>query len=155
MSRTLKDRPYWVLKNDAAMDRYATHNHLMTIREKVGEEPVYRHVPDKDGWHWHDELMYMRPIFSRRVERVDCDLDIPEISGHSWRGAKNCHYWLEYYPNVKSDKEYKRLTNGAKRSKVRQVLHNAVRDNGRTTDEECWDVDTHTDSKYDSSYWWD
>ena len=156
MSRTHKDRPYWVLKNDPEMDRYASHNHLKTVYEQIGEEPVYRHVPDKDGWHWHDELMYMRPIFGRRVEHVECDLDVPEVSGYSWRRDKNCHWWLEYYPNVKSHKEYKQLTNGAKRSKVRQVLHNAVRNNGRWADEEAWwDVDEHTDSKYDSSYWWD
>lgn len=155
MSRTRKDRPYWVLKNDPGMARFARHDHLVTIREKVGEEPVYRSALDKDGWHWHDEFLYMRPLYGRYVEQVDCDLDVPEISGYSWRHAKNCHYWLEYYPNVKSHKEYKRLTNGAKRSKVRQVLHSAIRDNGNCTEEEYWDVDTHTDSKYDSCYWWD
>jgi hypothetical protein len=155
MSRTRKDRPYWVLKNDPRVARFARHDHLVTIREKVGEEPVYRSALDKDGWHWQDEFLYMRPIYGRYVEQVDCDLDVPEISGYSWRHAKNCHYWLEYYPNVKSHKEYKRLTNGAKRSKVRQVLHSAIRDNGHCTEEEYWDVDTHTDSKYDSSYWWD
>lgn len=169
MSRTRKDRPYWVMKNDPEMDRYARHDHLVTLREQVGEEPVYRNVLDKDGWHWKEEVLYMRPIFRTWTETVDCTLDIPEEPVSIWRrktlkgktnedrlAEKNCFHWLEYYPNTRSSKDFKQLTNGAVRSKVRQQLHSAVRDYGTYWEDDDWyDVDVFVDSKHASNGWWD
>lgn len=161
MSRTRKDRPYWVLKNDPSMDRYATHDHIVVLREQIGEEPVYRKALDKDGWHWKDELWYMKKLYSHTAVNVDCTLDMPEEDGRVYRkrattneerlAQKNCYWWLEYYPNVKSSKDYKRLTNGAVRSKVRQQLNKAVRD--RNSDWE--DLDVFVDSKHVGNGWWD
>ena len=169
MSRTRKDRPYWVLKNDPKMDRYATHDHLVTLSELVGEEPVYRNALSKDGGHWEQKLWYTRKLYKRTVVPVDCTLDVPEGAPHTWRtkgprtktdderlAEKNCYWWLEYYPNVKSDKEYKRLTNGTVRSKVRQQLNKAVRDLGANWGDGDWDdVDVFVDSKYVGNGWWD
>lgn len=171
MSRTLKDRPYWVLKQDPSMSRYATHQHHVVLREEIAEEPVYRRVPTKDGWHWEDEVWYTRKLFKRWTANTDCTLDIPEGNPSSWRlrsprpipsnekklEEKNCYWWLEYYPNVRSHKDYKRLTNGAMRSKVRQQLHNAVRDYGSYCEDGAvwYDVDVAPDTKYASSCWWD
>ena len=42
MSRTLKDRPYWVKVNDKSLPRTPRHNH-----EEAGE-PLYRYLPVKD-----------------------------------------------------------------------------------------------------------
>jgi hypothetical protein len=49
------------------------------------------------------------------------------------------------------------LTNGAMRSKVRQQLHNAVRDYGSYCEDGAvwYDVDVAPDTKYASSCWWD
>lgn len=165
MSRTRKDRPYWVLKQDPKMDRYATHNHLVVLQELIGEEPVYRNVPDKHGWGWHEEVWYTRKLYRRTPVPVDCTLDIPEGPSHTWRrrartneerlDQKNCHWWLDYYPNVRSDKYYKQLTNGAVRSKVRQKLHEAVRDHGTNWNEDDWlDVDIFVDTKQVGNNWW-
>jgi len=166
MSRTHKDRPYWVLKNDPEMARYATHSHLVTLSELVDEEPVYRNVPDKDGWHWHEEVWYTRKIYKHWTVPVDCTLDIPEEDGRVWRkravtnderlAQKNCYWWLEYYPNTRSSKDYKRLTNGTVRSKVRQQLNKAVRDLGAYWEDGDWDdIDVFVDSKYVGNGWWD
>lgn len=168
MSRTRKDRPYWVLKNDPKMARYATHDHLVTLSEVVGEEPVYRTMPTKDGWHWQEVLWYTRKLYKHTRVEVDCTLDVPEGGPSKYWGKartktneerlaqKNCYWWLEYYPNVKSSKEYKRLTNGATRSKVRQQLHSAVRDLGTYWEDDDWyDVDIFEDSKHLSRGWWD
>lgn len=188
MSRTRKDRPYWVMKNDPTAERYARHDHLVTLREQIGEEPVYRNVPDKDGWHWKEEVLYMRPIFRTWTETVDCTIDTPEEPVSVWRrktyartneerlAEKNCFHWLEYYPNTRSNKDYKRLTNGAARSKVKQQLHSAVRDYGSWVEYPAWqwysddyydqefpwpeyidweDVDVFVDSKHLSRGWWD
>jgi len=168
MSRTRKDRPYWVIKNDPTADRYARHDHLVTLKEQVGEEPVMRRVPTKDGWHWTDEVWYMRKLYKYQVVEVPCTLDMPEEPVSAWRrkplsrtneeklAEKNCFHWLEYYPNVKSAKDYKRLTNGTVRSKVKQQLNKAVRDLGAYWEDGDWDdVDVFVDSKYVGNGWWD
>lgn len=165
MSRTYKDRPYWVMKNDPNADRYASHDHKVVLYHLIGEEPVYRNVPDKDGWHWHQELWYTKKLYDKEVVNVDCTLDMPEGPGSYWTrpksneerlDSKNCHWWLEYYPNVHSSKDFKRLTNSAVRSKVKQQLNSAVRDYGSYWEEDDWyDVDVFVDSKHMSAGWWD
>jgi|ERR1700741_668813 len=168
MSRTHKDRPYWVMKNDPNADRYARHDHLITLKEQIGEEPVMRRVPTKDGWHWTDEVWYVRKLYRYWTVPVDCTLDVPEEPMSVWRrktltrtnedklAEKNCFHWLEYYPNVRSSKDVKQLTNGAIRSKVRQQLHQAVRDYGSWWEDDDWyDVDIFVDSKHINSGWWD
>jgi hypothetical protein len=151
------------------MARYATHDHKVVLYHLIGEEPVYREVLDKDGWHWKRELWYTRKLYDKEVVNVDCTLDIPEgpkstwyrrsgrtISNEERLADKNCYWWLEYYPNIRSNKDFKQLTNGAVRSKVRQQLHNAIRDYGRDWDEDDWyDVDVFVDSKHVSAGWWD
>ena len=154
MSRTLKDRPYWVRVNDPKSSRRNSHKHHVMCREKVGEEPVYRRVPDKDGWHWHDELLYMRPIYRLWTEEVPCTIDMPEGSPSSWRTVKryrtdeefnnhqrtkkNCYRSLTFDGDYVSGKDFKRLTHSAERSKVRTQLHNAVRDNGSWVEDTFW-----------------
>ncbi len=169
MSRTRKDRPYWVLKNDPKMARYASHDHVVTLMELVGEEPVYRRVPDKDGYHWQDKLWYVRKLYKRTPVVVPCTLDIPEGTPSTWRyrspriisneerlKQKNCYWGLEYHPNIRSNKDMKQLTNGAVRSKVRQQLHEAVKSYGTDWDEDDWyDVDVFVDSKHIHAGWWD
>lgn len=164
MSRTRKDRPYWVMKNDPTVERYASHNHLALQTELMGEEPVYH-----NKWGTGEQLWYTRRLYKRWYEHVDCTLDIPEGTPSTWRlrsprtmtnedrlADKNCYWNLEYYPNIRSSKDFKRLTNGAVRSKVRQQLHNAVRDYGRYWEDGDWeDIDVFEDSKYTSSHWWD
>lgn len=163
MSRTLKDRPHWVRRNDPKTDKYAKHDHKVILREKVGEEPVMRRAYDRDGWHSHDEVWYYRPLFKRWIETIPCTLDVPENGPSSWRwrrprnltndelrNEKNCHWNLEYYPGGPSGKEYKRLTNGAIRSKVRTQLHLAL------VNDLDWDeVDINDGGKYLSRGWWD
>lgn len=182
MSRTKKDRPYWVRVNDPKSERYESHTHTVYCREKTGEEPIYRRKLSKDNWHWEDELIYMRPIYRIWPEEVPCTLDRHEQPPSQWRTrpktrtdaehnerqltGKHCNYWLRYDKDYVSGKFYKRLTNGAERSKIRTQLHNAVRDNGRWVDyplledQETWyedweDVDIVNDSKYASRGWYD
>lgn len=184
MSRTKKDRPHWVRVNDPKSSRYASHHHMVTCREKIDEEPIYRRALDKDGWHWHDEVIGQRPIYRLWQEEVPCTLDRPVEAPSSWRqrpktltddefnehrrNDKHCNYWLNYDGDYVSGKFFKRLTHSAERGKVRVQLHNAVRDNGRWIDypfldedaQEIWyedweDVDIHNDSKYASRGWWD
>lgn len=169
MSRTLKDRPHWVRRNDPKTEKYASHDHKVVLREKVGEEPVVRRRLSKDGWHWEDEVWYTRPLFKRWVEHVPCTLHVPETGPSKWRyrhprtlsneevlNDKHCYWNLEYYPGGPSGKEYKRLTNSAIRSKVRTQLHNAVRDYGQDWDEDDWyDIDINDGGKYLSRGWWD
>lgn len=151
MSRTLKDRPYKVLKSDPTMDRYCRHDHLKIHREKVGEKK-YIHTPAESIRDENGEFLYYIPerswivnVYDRWAENVDCTLDLSEDDPE-----KQCYWWLEYYPNIHSDKAFKRLTNGAIRSKVRQQLHTAL------TSGLGWDeIDIYTDSKYDWSGWWD
>jgi hypothetical protein len=126
------------------------HDHKIVCREQIGEEPVMRNVPDKDGWHWKEELHYMRPVYRRWVETVPCTLDMPESGPSEWWGArrnesnedkrtkKHCYWHLEYYPGGPSGKPYKRLTHSAERSKVHTQLHNAIRDNGRWVEDLFW-----------------
>ncbi len=172
MSRTLKDRPYWVRVNDPSSSRRASHTHMITCHEKIGEEPVYREVPDKDGWHWRKEVSYMRPLFRRWVETVPCTLNLPERrSSNSWRMAprklgeerneymrndKHCNYWLTHDGDYVSGKAFKRLTHSAERSKIRQQLQTALTTHNYWWDDGDWnDVDIHNDSKYASRGWWD
>lgn len=171
MSRTLKDRPYWVRVNDPRSSRYASHDHRVTCREQIGEEPVYRERPDKDGYHWHKELSYLRPLYRLWSETIPCTLDEPEKPPTTWRwhgprtmtdeqfnervrSRKNCNYHLTFDGDYRSGKDFKRLTHGAERSKIRQQLQTAM------TTHNCWwadweDVDIHNDSKYASRGWWD
>lgn len=172
MSRTLKDRPYWVRVNDPKSSRRASHQHHVTCREKIGEEPVYRQKLDKDGWHWHDELIYKRPVYRLWTEEIPCTLSRPEKSPSSWRmkhrtrtdeefnnkvlNDKHCNYWLMHDGDYVSGKDFKRLTHSAERGKIRTQLHNAVRDYGAYWEDDDWDdIDIHNDSKYASRGWWD
>lgn len=162
LSRTLKDRPHWVRRNDPKTEKYASHDHKVVCREKIGEEPITRRVPSKDGWHWYDEVWYTRPLFKRWVEHVPCTLDVLETGPSAWRSRrprvqtneekladKHCYWNLEYYPGGPSGKVYKRLTHGAERSKIRQQLQLALNSGD-------WDdVDIYNDSKYASRGWWD
>ena len=149
MSRTRKDRPYWVLHNDPKSPRKAHHHHLKTVREKVGEEPVYRDDFDGKPFVW-----YARPLYKRWVETVECDLDKPYKQNDGFHG-KNCSYYLDWYPeNYRSNKSMQRLTNGALRSKVRQQLHTALICQDPNEPANWWDVDIHSDSKYAKSGWW-
>ncbi|WPH59015.1 hypothetical protein SEA_LUCKYSOCKE_45 [Streptomyces phage LuckySocke] len=168
MSRTYKDRPHWVRRNDPTTEKYASHDHLITCREKVGEEPVMRRALSKDGWHWEDEVWYTRPLFKRWTEKVPCTLHVPEEGpSNHWRKTynrtneekrnnKNCFFNLEYYPGGPSGKVFKRLTHGAERSKIRQQLQVALNTHSHWWDDGEWDdVDIHNDSKYASRGWWD
>ncbi len=163
MSRTHKDRPHWVRRNDPKTDKYATHDHKVVCREQIGEEEVMRLVYDRDGWHTHKEVWYTRPLFKRWVETVPCTLDVPENGPSSWRyrrprtqtneeklADKHCYWNLEYYPGGPSGKEYKKLTNSALRSKVRTQLHMA-----RVNDLDWDEVDINDGGKYASRGWWD
>jgi len=158
LSRTLKDRPYWVLKNDPKMSRYATHAHIVMQREEIGEE-------EYDRYPWRpdvDPVTHIRKLYRRWYENIPCTLDIPEQSRHArqyarWQGrhtneemleGKYCEYWLRYYPNMKSDKAFKQLTNQAIRSRINQQLRAACH-------EDPEDVDISTDTKYNSRGWWD
>jgi hypothetical protein len=163
MSRTRKDRPYWVKVNDPTSPRYASHNHIVTLSEVVGEEPVYRDGYDKHGNLVHDVLYYIRKLYKHWPAQVDCTLDRPTAPpcmtnlSKVWRSpdndarlsAKHCEYRLIHDGDYVSGRTWKCLTNGAVRSKVRQQLHEALLNKN-------WDhVDIFTDSKYDSRGWWD
>jgi hypothetical protein len=168
MSRTRKDRPHWVIKNDPTADRYAQHHHLALQNELVGEEPVYKRVPTEEGWHWEDKYWYTRKLYKRWYVNVDCTLDVPEVAPSSWRFTypriminedrlvdKNCYWQLEYYPNGRSEKSFKQSTNRAARSKVKQQLHSAVRTYGSLWDEDDWyDVDIFLEAKNVDSGWY-
>lgn len=172
MSRTLKDRPYWVRVNDPKSSRRQSHDHMVTCREKIGEEPVYRQKLDKDGWHWRDELVYMRPVYRLWREAVPCTLEKPEEAPSTWRRSyrktrtdeefndkvrndKHCHYWLNYDGDYVSGKEFKRLTHSAERSKVRTQLHNAIRDKGRWVEDTFWDDYYDRDTPWPDDIDWD
>lgn len=144
MSRTLKDRPYSVLARDPSAARYSTHNHIAYKREQVGEEVITRDGYDKNGRLIHDIPYWTRPLYKYWREDVECTLDLPETE------QKQCHWWLEYHPNGRSEKDFKRLTNQATRGKIRQQLHTAL------IAELDWDeIDIYSDSKYDWYGWWD
>ena len=172
MSRTRKDRPYWVRVNDPNSSRRASHGHMITCHEKIGEEPVYRSVPSKDGWHWREEVSYNRPLFRRWTEPVPCTLDVPERrSSNSWRMAprrlgeerneylrndKHCNYWLNYDGDYVSGKSWKHLTNSAVRGKVKEQLNAAVKSYGSYWEDGDWDeVDVFVDSKHAGNGWYD
>lgn len=152
MSRTLKDRPYWVLKNDPDMDKkYPIHHHVVTHSEVVGTEEITRQGIDLKTGHWITVHWYDRNLYKTWRENVDCTLDIPEndVLGYR-RQDKHCYYNLEYYPNEHSEKEFKQLSNRAVRSKIRQQLHTALISNLD------WDeVDINDSSKYNKYGWWD
>lgn len=185
MSRTLKDRPYWVLKNDPTMERYASHNHLALQTELMGEEPVYH-----TKWGMEEQLWYIKRLYKRWYEPVDCTLDIPEGPVSTWRvrsprtatnedrlADKNCYWNLEYYPNIRSNKDNKRFTNKALRHKVNVKLGQIERDFGQWLDprdylqdlgvdatlEDIWEaqaidpyaIDIVDETKYITRGWWD
>jgi hypothetical protein len=152
MSRTTKDRPYWVKVNDPTSPRYPTHKHLAVQNEKVGEELIER-----------GSISWTHGLYKYWYEPVPCTLEIPEENPSSWRFRtprkvdnaaelldKHCHYQLDYDTDYVSGKTYKRLTNRAVRGKVRQQLHTAL------ISSLDWDeIDIHSNSKCDWDYWWD
>lgn len=145
MSRTFKDRPYWVLKNDPKMARYAVHNHLAPQRKLVGEE-------EYNIYQWHPRGHELTPVYRTRkmfkhwTEPVPCTLDIPEVNDayHGrWQGStpneemlnrKYCEYYLEYYPNIHSNKSAKHTVNKSARGKVRQQCKNLASKYDRVID---------------------
>ena len=171
MSRTRKDRPYWVRANDPTSARRASHKHLITCIEKIGEEVVTR-----NGWNfkldrWENDVpWYTRGIYRRWTEQVPCTLDIPEKTPSTWRwhgnsrpydndrerNDKHCNYWLQYDGDYRSGKDWKHLTNSAVRGKVKEQLNAAVRDYGSYWEDGDWDdVDVFVDSKHAGNGWYD
>ncbi len=170
MSRTRKDRPYWVRVNDPGnVPRRESHQHIIVRREKIGEEVV-----TKTGWNhkldrWEDNVpWYTKNLYRKWVEEIPCTIDVPEAPPSTWRStklwndnhwdpnAKHCNYWLRWDGDYRSGKNFKRLTHSAERGKIKTQLHNAVRDFGSYWEEDDWDeIDIHNDSKYASRGWWD
>lgn len=143
MSRTFKDRPYWVLKNDPKMARYAVHNHLVPHRKEVGEEQYNIFSWRKDS-HDLTPIYRTRKLYKRWSEYVPCTLDIPETKDYD--EDKHCEYYLEYYPNVHSNKSAKHMVNKSTRGKVRQQCKELVGKYDRVIDfrEQLLDGDRFT-----------
>jgi hypothetical protein len=151
MSRTLKDRPYWVIKNAPDTAKYPIHHHVVTKSEVVGTEEVTRPGIDLKTGHWITVHWYDRPLYKSWRENVDCTLDVPE-NETTWRrrSDKNCYYNLEYYPNERRNAEFKQLTNRTLRSKIRQQLHTAL-----IADLDWDEIDISDSPKYNKYGWWD
>lgn len=178
MSRTYNTRPTWVQNNDPRnVPARVSHDHRVTLKEQVGEE---EYEP-----YWAPGTLRIKPLYRYWNEQIPCTLDVPEKTPSSWRfrwprvetnetrlADKHCYAYPRWMPdNWRSKKDMKRLTNGSVRSKVKQQLHNAVRDNGSWIEFPVWysedpenpwpdyigweDVDINVDNKYVWSCWWD
>jgi len=67
MSRTFKDRPFWVKSNDPSLRRSASHGHL-----RFGI-PIYRRVPVKDE---NGNFVYNEYLGYRLIERENAALKL-------------------------------------------------------------------------------
>lgn len=150
MSRTYKDRPYYVLERDKKWQRRERHVHEVLMREKVGEEPVI--CTDLDGKEY---VRYYRNLYKRWYVPVDCTIDKPtDRWGPNWyhdyfgkeiipEDYKYCYHWLVAYPNIRSHKDFKHAANSNERAKVRQQMKQAVNTygwNAHTDPFECYEL---------------
>lgn len=158
MSRTDKDRPYWVKVNDPDSDRVPYHRHVVSLVEYLGEEPVYR-----TGFDGREYFAYMHGLYSRWSEDVDCTIDRKEAPPSTWRfrfprktdndqtrNAKHCGFELRHdnWYSGSNTRYWKRKGNQAIRHKINERLNQALY-------ELPDDVDIFSDSKYIRASWWD
>lgn len=172
MSRTYNTRPHWVKLNDPKFPTIERHQHYKIHTEYTGEQRPSL---------WNPK--YMVRDYYQWVENIPCTIDMPEVINQHWKFNKTklCDKReLIWSCPCCSKKQYKCLTNRAVRAKIKQKLHQATVDYGRSCDTDLfssiqvpngfddygtiwestelpnwWDVDIQVDSKYDKSYWWD
>jgi hypothetical protein len=153
LSRTRKDRPYWVRANDPKERKTYHHNHIVIHREKVGERK-YTYTPEtveRDEFGrvtWRSpERSWMIAVYNRWAEYVGCSIHEPMTKGSNW-GREGCYTrtlelgygWPRHYA--------KKAVSQARRHNVTQQLHLAVTNKD-------WDVDILENPLYAKNCWWD
>jgi hypothetical protein len=135
MSRTFKDRPYWVKVNDPKkFTLEAYHDHV-----ELGK-PIYRHFPvlDENGEPVTKEVIVeysffpgaRRKFIERQYDRrligynvSECEVNRPETR----EDYRHCGHVLEYY-NYDSPQRYgKKIKHTASRARERQTLNRVPR----------------------------
>lgn len=164
MSRTYNHRPRWVKLNDPKFPTRERHQHYVVKREKTG------HYEEITRYKWVGEPRYTEPYtvlipeYRQWVEEVPCTIHLPEVSWMSERNRK-MNGTLEKLCDKReliwscpccSRKSLKQDGNRARRVRINQQLHNAVRDYGRTTEANEWyDVDISEAHRVYHDYDWD
>ncbi len=157
MSRTDKDRPYWVKTNDPHENRYIWHDHRpRVIRCISGEREV--------EWTSYDYMTGKYRVAGTRTERtfyrgsipVECDLAPTPKSKRERRGARCSYevlgpdyrkYWQGSPPKWWADM----MNHNPMRRDSRDVLREVVKEynsNGECDDPELYTPHRHTG-------WWD
>lgn len=131
MSRTFKDRPYWIRVNDPKTLRYAVHHHAS-----------FGHV--------------YTPFNGKPVHILDyCTIDEPYSAGDNY--PKPCYYRL-ISPH-RYDETTKEMRHNAywepMRTDERIVLRNAVKDYNTygEIDEDFFLQENHRHARYGGVYW--
>lgn len=164
MSRTYNHRPRWVKLNDPKFPTKERHQHHVIKSEKTGEEEAFTYHRWVGPPKYTEPYTVMRPVFRRWVEYVPCTIDLPEVSWMNERQRRTngtreklCDKReLIWSCPCCSRKGLKQDANRARRVRINQQLHNAVRDYGRTTDADEWyDVDISEAHRVYHDYNWD
>lgn len=152
MSRTRKDRPYWVRSNDPKERRSEVHNHLRQHREKVGEEK-YIHTPahtvrDEYGRFlcYVPEYSWMVNVYKRWVEVAECNVNEPITRDPRWR--EGCKFYAEDVGYGWPRHAAKTAVSQARRHNMRQELHTMLLYGD-------WDLDINENPLYSKNRWWD
>jgi hypothetical protein len=184
MSRTRKDRPYWVRSNDSKERREAVHNHLRHRREYVRTDVTT--IPPKYVWDWDEMRYYKIPerqesvhVWDRWTEEVPCNIDEPMTHTHNrWRDG--CKYYATDIGYGWPRHGAKKAVSQARRHNVKQQLKQAINYMGHHVDtdpnsaievpngyddwgtiwrwaevDNWWDVDIEENPLYAKAMWWD
>ena len=156
MSRTDKDRPYWVKTNDPKMERYVDHQHLAykTYKDVFVEIELEEYKAKDERWRYTHSLWFTPEKYWYKERVVDVEYG-PECNegtptNKDTRGYYLCTYELEHYvysPYKKgsrtSNKSFQRSIHGSDRAAFR----NAAKDYLKFANSDDYEEDLYDDVK--------
>lgn len=174
MSRTFKDRPFWVRSNDVTETRYEHHNHGQfgeenLIRCPVKDEngdPVYelKTVPrgyyNENGSYVYSEYSWYALVTEVTVASVTkdyCTINEAGPSIHSYRARTDvnaCSYILFENKFNRPLKKEKKIYHGAAKAAERAFLVKAAKLYNNGWDAEEFETETMTTRTNMHRGWW-
>lgn len=138
MSRTFKDRPYWVKTNDPKNLEVITYHHHTRFGRKLEKSFP---VKDENGERVTKEVEFTT-YFSKETHTVtvdvyesrligyhstECDAHEPENGGHYSESLRNCGHYLRLH-NYGSPTSYEKTEkHRATRARERNLLKNIIK----------------------------
>lgn len=138
MSRTFKDRPYWVKTNDPKNLEVITYHHHVHFGR-----PLWKTVPVRDAegnlvtteetvkhYHTGEPYIVTRGVYENRLvgyTSKECDAHEPEDGTHYSESLRNCGHYLRLLNPGRRTRDDKTEKHRSSRARQRDLLKNITK----------------------------